>query len=426
MDAVVSRVKAGVLAGRDVEKRERVVGPAAPAPREERVRGVGLAGDDQPAGAFQADAAALVPAHPSVRAALDQRVLRRQEVLRESLLDEVREVVSGLQSNADGVEPGEALHRIDDAPDRIPQVPGLVEDLEYLPAHLPVEVSLLALRDVGDHRKRPGEASAGRVERVPRKERPDLGTVLLPESALAGVGGPLSPALHLLLGVGPGIVGHEGERRLPEHLFRFVAEYLGHSRVHECRLEPRVDQPDPFVSRLDDLAIPLLAPAEGLRRALLHGDVPGRGEDPGDGALGVAVDGRVVFHRHRAAVPVPEVKLVVPDDPFAKDLDIPGPGLRGVGEIFREVAPDELLARDAGGSNGGPVHVADPSVDVDRHQRVEARLDQRPVVGHRVPELRRLLRDALVQHLEESLELVLRPLPLRDVGDHREGSGVGP
>jgi hypothetical protein len=93
MYAIVARMKSGILIGRKVQKRERIVGPAAPPWCEERIGRISLAGKDQTTGTFQAGADVLVPAYSAIRGTLDERVFRQQKIFGKSLLGKIREVI---------------------------------------------------------------------------------------------------------------------------------------------------------------------------------------------------------------------------------------------------------------------------------------------------------------------------------------------
>ena len=65
-DARVAGMDLGLLVGRDVQQSGGIVRPEASSPGEERVFQGDLAGNDQAAGAFQAEVAVGVPAHLAI------------------------------------------------------------------------------------------------------------------------------------------------------------------------------------------------------------------------------------------------------------------------------------------------------------------------------------------------------------------------
>ena len=119
---------------------------------------------------------------------------------------------------------------------------------------------------------------------------------------------------------------------------------------------------------------------ERLPRALKFGDVPGNREDTGDGALLVPVDGRVVPHGGDATVAVAELERIIGDRPVPEDRLVPRSRPPGIGEVVGELGADELVAGEAGRPHGRVVHIKDGTIGTDRHEWVEARLDQTPVV----------------------------------------------
>jgi hypothetical protein len=73
---------------------------------------------------------------------------------------------------------------------------------------------------------------------------------------------------------------------------------------------------------------------------------------------------------------VPDGQRIVGDEASGEDLLISLTGLLGLGEVVGKIGPDQFLARDSGHLDRGLVDVGDFAVRADRHQRVEARLDQ--------------------------------------------------
>ena len=123
-----------------------------------------------------------------------------------------------------------------------------------------------------------------------------------------------------------------------------------------------------------------LALAQRFLGLLARGDVTRRGEDSDHPSPAVPVDRGVVQDRREASVAMAKLQGVVAHEACVKHLAIAGPGLLRVGEVVREVRADQRRARMAGGRLGGRIHVGDPPVRADGHQRVQGGLDQAPVV----------------------------------------------
>src|SRR6185437_8118846 len=80
-----------------------------------------------------------------------------------------------------------------------------------------------------------------------------------------------------------------------------------------------------------------------LRVLLLGGHVPGGGEDTEHVAARVLVYGRVVEHVVETAVLVPDGQRVVGDEAPGEDLLVALTSLVRLGEVVREVSPNQLF-----------------------------------------------------------------------------------
>ena len=164
------------------------------------------------------------------------------------------------------------------------------------------------------------------------------------------------------------------------------ADHFG-GRVAIEPLRPGVPARDDPVERLADDRIVRVVDDRGELHPPLFGlpelgDVAGGGEDAGHLALLVAVDRRVVHDGPDRAVAVADAELVIADGAGSERGLVPGLGAGGIGEVGREVGPDQLVTRDTGHLDRRLVHIGDDPLGADRYERVEARLDQAPVVRH--------------------------------------------
>jgi len=117
---------------------------------------------------------------------------------------------------------------------------------------------------------------------------------------------------------------------------------------------------------------------KGICRPVLRGHVAGDSQHATHPADGVAVDRGVEedFGEHLVLVAVAQGQRVVSHRPLVEHSLVDLFGLLGLGEVDREVSPEELVRGDSGGLDRGFVDVGDLAVGADRHHRVQACLDQ--------------------------------------------------
>ncbi len=122
-------------------------------------------------------------------------------------------------------------------------------------------------------------------------------------------------------------------------------------------------------------------PQPGLFGIPERRDVAGRREDAVDLAVGVLVDRRVVEDLRHRARGMADSQGIIADLALLEHLPVAGLGLFGLREVGRKIRADQESPRDAGHGLRGPVHVRDLPFGVDRHERVQAGLDQPPGIG---------------------------------------------
>ena len=105
-------------------------------------------------------------------------------------------------------------------------------------------------------------------------------------------------------------------------------------------------------------------------------DIACRREHAGDVAVLVVVGAGVVEHVGDPPGRVANRQLIVGDGPLGENLAISRARLLGLGEVIREIAADQTVARNTGDGLRRLVDIGDLAVGADRDQRIEARLDQ--------------------------------------------------
>src|SRR5512140_286874 len=133
-------------------------------------------------------------------------------------------------------------------------------------------------------------------------------------------------------------------------------------------------------------------------------DVARGREDALHGARLAAVHRGVVEDVRRAAGGMTDGQRVVPDRLLGQHFPIPVASALGLGEVVREVAADEVPAVRSGARLRRGIDVGDLPVGADRHERIQAGLDEAPGVERPGAKLR------------------LRPLSLRDVAERENRS----
>ena len=118
------------------------------------------------------------------------------------------------------------------------------------------------------------------------------------------------------------------------------------------------------------------------------GHVARRGEHPRHLAGLVPVNAGVVEHLGDMPVSMADGQRIVGHEAFGENPQIAGPGFLGLGEVAGKIAPDQVVAAVPGNPLGGGVHVHDLAHQTDRHQRVEAGLDQAAGIQRRGTQFR--------------------------------------
>ena len=180
------------------------------------------------------------------------------------------------------------------------------------------------------------------------------------------------------------LVARPGLRRLGEILGEVTADeplagdagHLFRGPVHVRDPTLGADRDQRIEARLEQAAGVERRRATNFFHPLALGNVAGRRKHPLDFSRLVAVHHRVVQDVRRFPRSVPDRQRIVHDLAFGQHLLVARTGLCRLREILREITADQPLAGNPGHLFGGPVHVRDPALGADRHQRIEAGLDQ--------------------------------------------------
>ena len=136
--------------------------------------------------------------------------------------------------------------------------------------------------------------------------------------------------------------------------------------------------------------------------ALALRDIAGRRKYPLHFARFVLVHAGVVEHIRHAARGVPDGQRVIPHGAALEHLPVSFSRLFGFREVIAEIAPGQFLARNSGRLLRSLVHIRDLPLATDRHQRIQAGLDQLA----RIPRRRAqpLFRPPLLGHVQIHLQ----------------------
>jgi hypothetical protein len=148
--AVACARLAVLLRGRGQQFR-RAVGPETSAFREERQFGIESSADDIAAHALKHRISLCVTDDGPGLVAPAQMLFHTQELLRETVGLIVREVVSGAQADADGLDSRAFLDQQEDVVRRVLDVVDAVEPVQHVPHQQVSAFGLLAIGDVGHH-----------------------------------------------------------------------------------------------------------------------------------------------------------------------------------------------------------------------------------------------------------------------------------
>jgi hypothetical protein len=128
----------------------------------------------------------------------------------------------------------------------------------------------LSVRDIGNHRQRTDARAAGAEQRAGRENRPRGRTVFFEHRRFGARGG---VGVKRFADELVDVSWEKVDYGAPEKFIGGIAEELQKTSVDECGAVFEIAGPDPFLRRLDDLAVAVLALAQGFKSAFALGRI---------------------------------------------------------------------------------------------------------------------------------------------------------